>query len=106
MFARIPKNPSVTVIVSNGNRTKWSPIQSVIMPVTDKIYGNFERFISYTVEVKQKGDSSALAMACSIQLLRHDIYCPINAKIRSADRQLSYYHYYYIMIFKKWFRLD
>lgn len=54
MFAHIPKNPSVTVIVSNGNRTKWSPVQSVIMPVTDKIYRNFERFISYTVEVKTK----------------------------------------------------
>ena len=54
MFARILKNPSVTVIVSNGNRTKWSPVQSVIMPVTDKIYRNFEHFISYTVDVKTK----------------------------------------------------
>ena len=54
MFAQIPKNPSVTVTVSNGNRAKWSPVQSVITPVTDKIDRNFERFLSYTVEVKTK----------------------------------------------------
>ena len=29
----------ITIIISNGNRTEWSPIQSVIIGVINKIAG-------------------------------------------------------------------
>ena len=93
------------MLISNGNRTEWSPIRSVIIRliikigrprsgspiclitsmITDKIgrhevllpiNHNFNKIcdIIILLAVKKK---SACVMAGTVQLLRHDTYCPI-----------------------------
>ena len=57
------------VIISKGNRTEWSPIRFVI------------------IQVEKKSHLSMLVRACTIQLLRHDMYYPIKAEIRVVDSQ-------------------
>ena len=109
--------------ICNGNRTKWSPIQSVIIQVinnigrprsgspiclitsmiTDrigrhevpllpinhnfnKIYDTIGYFLNqntrhskfcFASSEKKKSHLSARVMARTVQLLRHDAYCPI-----------------------------
>ena len=121
--------------ISNGNRTEWSPIRSVIIRVINKIgrprsgspiclitsmitdrigryevllpiNRNFQKIcdiIGYFLNQntrnskfcfassKKKSHLSARVMARTVQLLRHDAYCPINcpikAEIRAVDNQ-------------------
>ena len=111
----------IIIIISNGNRTEWSPIRSVIIRVINKIgrprsgspiclitsmitdrigrheallpiNRNFNKICDLTgyflnqntrnskfcfASSEKKSHLSALAMARTAQLLRHDAYCPI-----------------------------
>ena len=73
-------------MISNGNRTEWSPIRTVIIQVINKIgrprSGSPICLITSSSEktvlaVKKKSHLSARVMARNVQLLRHDVYCPI-----------------------------
>ena len=108
-------------LISNGNRTEWSPIRSVIIRVINKIERapsgspiclitsmitdrigrhevllpinhNFNKIcdiIGYFLNqntrnstfcfasIEKKSHLSACVMARTVQLLRHDAYCPI-----------------------------
>ena len=90
--------------ISNGNRTEWSPIRSVIIRVinkirrprcgspiclitsmiTDRIRRHENKicekrlfFRDFLLAVKKKSHLRARVMSRTIQLLRHDAYCPI-----------------------------
>ena len=111
----------ITITISNGNRTEWSPIRSVIIRVINKIgrprsgspiclitsmitdrngrhevllpiNHNFNKIcdiIGYFLNqstrnskfcfasIEKKSHLSARAMVRTVQLLRHDAYCPI-----------------------------
>ena len=112
----------IIIIISNGNRTEWSPIRSVIIRVIKKIgrprsgspicliksmitdrigrhevllpiNHNFNKIcdiigyffkskhkkfeILFCKQWKKKSHLSAHVMALTVQLLRHDAYCPI-----------------------------
>ena len=111
----------IIIIISNGNRTEWSPIRSVIIRVINKIgrprsgspiclitsmitdrigrhevllpiNHNFNKIcniIGYFLNQntrnskfgfassEKKSHLSASVMARTVQLLRHDAYCPI-----------------------------
>ena len=103
-------------LISNGNRTEWSPIRSVIIRVINKIgrprsgspiclitsmitdrigrhevllpiNHNFNKICSQNQNTRnskfsfasseKKSHLSARVMARTVQLLRHDAYCPI-----------------------------
>ena len=86
--------------VSNGNRTEWSPIRSVIIRVINKIgrprsgspiclittkfviyralfKSKHKKFQDFFASNEKKSHLSARVMARTVQLLRHDAYCPI-----------------------------
>ena len=112
----------IIIIISNGNRTEWSPIRSVIIRVINKIgrprsgsliclitsmitdrIGQHEVLLPINHNInkicdiigyflnqntrnskfcfasseKKKSHLSARVMARTVQLLRHDAYCPI-----------------------------
>ena len=92
----------IIIIISNGNRTEWSPVRSVITSmITDRIgrhevlfpiNHNFNKIcerIGYFLNQntrnskfcfasgEKKSHLSAHMMAHTVQLLRHDSYCPI-----------------------------
>ena len=65
-------------MISNGNRTEWSPIRSVIIRVINKIGRPRSRSPICLI---------TSVMARTVQLLRHDAYCPIKAEIRAVENQ-------------------
>ena len=102
----------IITIISNGNRTEWSPIRSVIIRVINKrgspiclissmitdrigrhevlllINHNFEKICAILGSFFNQNTRnseiffasrhlSACVMARTVQLLRHDAYCPI-----------------------------
>ena len=81
--------PVQCIAVSNGNRTEWSPIRSLIIRVSNnhnfnKICDILSSFLIKTQEIPRffllavkKSHLSARVMARTVQLLRHDAYCPI-----------------------------
>ena len=121
-------------MISNGNRTEWSPIRSVIIPVINKIgrprsgspiclitsmitdrigrhevllpinhnfnkicdsigYNFFKpkhkKFQEFFASNEKKSPLSTHVMARTVQLLRHDAYCPIKlSKLRLKSGQL------------------
>ena len=71
----------VLIMISNGNRTEWSPVRSVIIRVINKIVGPLlkskQKKFQFCLLVVKKSHLSARVMARTVQLLRHDAYCPI-----------------------------
>ena len=99
--------------ISNGNRTEWSPIRSVIIRVINKIgrprsrspiclittkfviyralfKSKHKKFQDFSLAMKKKSHLSARVMARTVQLFRHDAYCPIKAEIRAVENQSDF----------------
>ena len=76
-------------MISNGNRTEWSPIRTVIIQVINKIGRprSGSPICLITSSSEKKSHLSARVMARNVQLLRHDVYCPIKVEIRAVDSQ-------------------
>ena len=89
MYIKLPRLDLTTV--SNGNKTEWSPIRSAIIRVINKI-GRPRSVVIYEapfliktqeiprfflLAVTKKNHLSARVMARTVQLLRHEAYCPI-----------------------------
>ena len=87
-------------LISNGNRTEWGPIWSVIIRVINKIgrprsgspiclittkfviyralfKSKHKKFQDFFASNEKKSHLSARVMVRTVQLLRHDAYCPI-----------------------------
>ena len=95
----------VKVMISNGNRTEWSPIRSVIIRVINKIgrprsgspiclittkfviyralfKSKHKKFQDFSLTMKKKSHLSARVMARTVLL-----NCPIKAEIRAVESQ-------------------
>ena len=98
-------------MTNNGNRTEWSPVQSVNMRVIDKIgrrrmitcrIGRHEvllRINQYFEKIQERNQTSAIRnvsknkgqqrvhMSPTVHLYRHDVllHCPITSMTRSLS---------------------